>query len=813
MRIAATIWAAVEPEFLVTLGWNSEERVLSFPREHTLLGRKECAVEQCGKAAQMPNQLCVTCHSRWQKPNEMPWDTFLSTAKPPGRSIGGGRCAVPDCPRPWKTARLQLCPAHEYQQRVALQLPLPVFVQHPDVVPLAGFGLCLVAACPRDRIGKGPYCHSHQKRWRDARQRLNCPDEERWRRTTPAIVEDNRVSLRGLPDRVAAEVVFGLQERTKQGVKNNLRHLRPVCNLLRVRQVESIGDLEPTALSKTYRGLLNTLAKHARQLELTPDSECHKDIWDLSAFGLGGTLRFTGISQPWLREATKQWAFDDLPRRRGGEIRGTVQSRINSIAQLSASLRLQRDDDGNIPTLLRREDITAFCNRLAFLTHGGTISAYRRIVYIRDVRNLLVRMRVMGLAQRGNPLAGLAEEFIPGPEDIPDEPEDAEAGKDLPAEVMRHLCDHLQVLERRSYAEIRVAVELLIDTGRRPEEICQLALDCLDRDGDGKPVLVYDNIKSYRNGRRLPITEATAAIIVEQQRRVRDLFPGEPNGGLKLLPAPTRNPYGRRAITDGWVSKRHREWVDDLPDVIVPMAIETDGKLATKMLPFDKKRIFPYTYRHSYAQRHADSGVPVDVLRELMDHRLLETTQRYYRVGEERRRDAVERVTTMQFDRHGNRVWRQVKALLDSEHTRRAVGEVAVPYGGCSEPSNVAAGGDDCPLRFRCIGCGHFTSNISYLPDLERYLADLLRHRERLAATLDADEWAKTESMPSDDEIKRVRRLIDRMKADLDELTEQDRAQIEEAVAVVRRSRAKVVGLGMPQVRQPVPDIRPERSA
>jgi hypothetical protein len=90
------------------------------------------------------------------------------------------------------------------------------------------------------------------------------------------------------------------------------------------------------------------------------------------------------------------------------------------------------------------------------------------------------------------------------------------------------------------------------------------------------------------------------------------------------------------------------------------------------------------------------------------------------------------------------------------------------PYGGCSEPSNVAVGGHDCPLRFRCIGCGHFNTDISYLPDLERYLADLLRHREKLAASMDADEWACTEVMPSDEEIKRIRRPINRMKGDLE---------------------------------------------
>ena len=115
-----------------------------------------------------------------------------------------------------------------------------------------------------------------------------------------------------------------------------------------------------------------------------------------------------------------------------------------------------------------------------------------------------------------------------------------------------------------------------------------------------------------------------------------------------------------------------------------------------------------------------------------MSHRMLQTTQGYYRVGEQRRREAVDRVTAMQFDRHGNKVWREAKVLLDSEHLRRSVGEVAVPYGTCSEPSNVAAGGGDCPVRFRCVGCSHFSTDVSYRPDLEAYLADLLRSRERL---------------------------------------------------------------------------------
>ncbi len=43
-------------------------------------------------------------------------------------------------------------------------------------------------------------------------------------------------------------------------------------------------------------------------------------------------------------------------------------------------------------------------------------------------------------------------------------------------------------------------------------------------------------------------------------------------------------------------------------------------------------------------------------------------------------------------------------------------------------------------FRFRCIGCDHFRTDASYLPDLTACLDDLLRTRERLTAALPANE-------------------------------------------------------------------------
>ena len=178
----------------------------------------------------------------------------------------------------------------------------------------------------------------------------------------------------------------------------------------------------------------------------------------------------------------------------------------------------------------------------------------------------------------------------------------------------------------------------------------------------------------------------------------------------------------------------------------------------------------------------------------------MSTTQGYYSVTAKRTRAAVDTLAAFQFDRAGHRVWRAARALLDSEHQRLAVGQVAVPFGTCSEPSNVQAGGGACPFRFRCLGCGHFRTDPSDLPELRDYLDTLLRTRERVRAASDLDDWAKTEAMPSDEEIARLRQLIRRAEHGLDQLSEPDRQQITKAIEAVRATR-RTVNLGMPSLR------------
>ncbi len=180
-----------------------------------------------------------------------------------------------------------------------------------------------------------------------------------------------------------------------------------------------------------------------------------------------------------------------------------------------------------------------------------------------------------------------------------------------------------------------------------------------------------------------------------------------------------------------------------------------------------------------------------------MGHRSMQTTLGYYRITENRIRVAVNRVAQHQFDGTDRRVFRAVGKLLGDEHSRMRVGQVAVPFGVCTEPSNVKAGGKSCPYRFTCLGCGHFRSDPSYLPELKSYLQQLLADREHVMASVDLQEWARAKVMPAEEEITQLRHLIHKIEADLEELSDADRDLIQAAVTTMRAVR-QTVDLGMP---------------
>ena len=194
------------------------------------------------------------------------------------------------------------------------------FAADPARRALDRFGPCLVAACPRDRSGgRVAYCEPHQSRWTRDRRADPGRDEARWRRTTSPVVVTGQVSLAGMPPLITAQVLYGLQQRTRSGAHTRVQMLRMVVEDLRHAQADSVHATAPTppGTGREKRTVLTALARHAALALSDPETEKAKDVWELAVFGLAGRLTFTTISQPWLRQAAKRWATDELPRRRG----------------------------------------------------------------------------------------------------------------------------------------------------------------------------------------------------------------------------------------------------------------------------------------------------------------------------------------------------------------------------------------------------------------------------------------------------------------------------------------------------------------
>ncbi|MGH3629932.1 MAG: hypothetical protein ACRDRL_21140, partial [Sciscionella sp.] len=419
--VAAAIGAVIDPQFLTGAGWDPDCRVLHPPAAHPLLGRAVCQAAGCSNTATCcRSRICVSCRARLRKQN-----------------LGDEQFAA-----------------------------LPARASRPTFTATPAGSRGAVAACTRrPRHRDGVYCQAHQIRWRSVHDRDPGSDEQRWRRVEPAVGFGGEVSLRGLPDLVVTEVLFGLQQRCRiNAVKTDDAVLRSVCDDLRRQQVTTLADYVLAAgRGVEFKGLANCLAGHAGRALATPETEVGKDKWDLVVFGHSGTLSFTAITQHWLREAAKRWAADDLPRRRVRPGRRTsaglaVRHHIGCVVRLSESLRM-RPDRGEHPAALGRADMQAFLHRLAYLASVGQISGDARIRACREVRAVLTRARAMGLTRPGSVAAGLGEDFVIAVADIPLKPEPAEPNRDLPVEIMQQLCAHLDQLIT---PETRTAVELAI---------------------------------------------------------------------------------------------------------------------------------------------------------------------------------------------------------------------------------------------------------------------------------------------------------------------------------------------------------------
>jgi integrase len=602
-----------------------------------------------------------------------------------------------------------------------------------------------------------------------------------------------------LPQLVRLELAYAIGCRAAEQVSVVTGGMRPWVDQLRAIAVASLVEFDLADLNHVGDSHHVRFARFSvdrvRLAYADPETERARDVWDLRLFGRTGHrhLDFTAIRQRWLRDDAKRWAAATIGR--VGD--GVLAHRIGSLAVLSAVIATG-PAGGEDPSALGRADLERFLIRLRSngVSNGGRpLGSRAKATVIEECAIVLREAREFGL------LATLGPTFAFRRGDRGRRVTEEPPGRALPVGVVAQLDAHIEMLAAVPGAagaarvptlgtlgehagEVAMLIyELLKGTGRRVGEVASLHLECLDVDEHGKDVLIYDNHKAARMGRRLPLADSGLVVAVRaQQAWVRGRFSSTQVDKLWLLPRPHKNGDGTNHLSSSLINAWMRSWVGSIPSIDAG-PLDALGE----PVPFDRAMIHPHAFRHTYAQVMADSGVAPSVLRDLMDHRSLSTTLGYFRVGEVRKRAAMELLARHTVDNRG--VARPFQGEPSSAaHLREHLSWVAVPMGKCSEPTNVRAGGQSCPIRYQCAGCPHFESDPSFLPELRAYADDLRKEREAMLAAAAAD-WAVEHVVH---QLEVVVGHIRRHEVLLEQLAEHERADIEHASVTLRKARQSV---------------------
>lgn len=491
---------------------------------------------------------------------------------------------------------------------------------------------------------------------------------------------------------------------------------------------------------------------YLQDLKLRTTKSARRELFHKPPLDLGQ------IAQEWLREGFRNWLLTVLPQRH--------DALIGYRATVLASQTLDSGPrNGHEPGILGAAEMSAIIGAMnqKWPNYSGAKGVFRIWRQILDTGHRSTLWKEVPRGFSYNPR-------LHRPPTHPRTYHDTNrTGHAIPEAIVAHLRNNLSAIQDFPNKDLAVALlAILIDTGRRPNEVATLRRNCLQRDHHGDWILLFDNHKSGRMQVRLPIQQETADAIntwltlepINSRPQTRWLFPSP------------MNLRSDQPVSYGLLHGALKRLLRDAPPIQGPVK-----NLHGETIKAELSRVHPHAFRHSYAQRHVDNGTTPDELRVLLDHDDIRTTMGYYQVNDKRKRAAAELLAPLTYDRTGQQIGISTK--------RRALAAVAVPYGGCTEPSNVKAGGTACPIRFQCSGCTFYRPDPSYLPDIERHLVELKTNAAQ-ARRIDAPPHVIANF---DGQVEDFRRIVDRMRADLDLLPEDDQEAIRSASAVLRHAR------------------------
>ena len=560
--------------------------VLAFGPADPVFGGPLCKVPGCGRTGRVRG-LCTGHDHRWRNQGKLDPGEFMATTNP--RLKGHQKlasCQAASCL--YGRKERGLCTRHLYAWQRAGRPDLDSWLAAlPADTPEDPPSACRISYCDLWVHTDLPFCLSHGNRWRERGR----PDIGEYARSYQdnSVPGHERIDLSGLNAHLRLEVQYALQGRHDDGaIKIAPGAVQTVIMFLAASAAPSLLDRDEDAWRQAWfqrfprraspghgdsgRALLIYARRTAEELQAGRgwDVEYPRDTWRLRNLGVSegpATVRFTPISQPWLKELAKRWIRWRLSSGTGA---GSVTKGALAIACFSTFLAAP---SVNVTRLdqVDRELLERYLADLHAELAGRNVHAER----IGQLNSFLHAIRRLGWDDSLPASAMFCYDDYP------------KRGQLLPRALAEQVMTQLEDpanLDRWNDPARRLITLILIRCGLRLGDTLRLPFDCIVHDADQAPYLRYQNHKMNREA-LVPIDDELKAGIADQQRRVRDRWPA---GTPVLFPRARANPDGSKRVSHSGYQHALGEWLRrcDIRD--------EHGQPA---------RLTPHQYRHTLGTR------------------------------------------------------------------------------------------------------------------------------------------------------------------------------------------------------------------
>ncbi len=563
--------------------------------------------------------------------------------------------------------------------------------------PVLGKAPCAVAACDRLSWGRA-LCASHYDRWWKAGK----PDIEQWVATATPLAARRGVrktqcfDLRPLGPQTRLELAYALQcRKDARGFGPDRPQVARAVKLLAQAGAVSVLERTPEAWASLARSWgwrdLSCIAfiryTHTAVADLaderTPTDEYERDTWDSRRLGIPARppnylIRFGPICQPWLRDAAKSWARFRLAT---GRAVSTVANDTHGLGWFSRFVVAARPSATDASVITRRL-LESYLSNLA----SAGLADQTRLGYLVSLRIFLDHCR------RHSFLADLPADARLYQEDMPSH------GEYLPRFIPEFVMTQLESdanLARLDDDTTRHLVTVLIETGLRATDGCNILLDAVVDDSVGWPCLRFYNSK-VRMEQLVPLSPKASVALRAQAEIVRRVWPA---GTRFLFPRERANPDGALPFSYATLESRLRRWQAEI-DVR-----DESGR------PF---RATCHQFRHTLGTRMINLGVPEHVIQRLLGHASAEMTARYAHLHDTTMREAFDDYCQARVNIAGEVLGFDAAApTADAEWVKHRLGRVqtSLANGFCGRPPQ-----QDCPHPNACLTCPDFQTTPAFLP-------------------------------------------------------------------------------------------------